>query len=98
MSVLTGSVLIVLVFWFTLKRLGPQPRRRWWTLGFLWLTLTLTFEIGLGRATGVSWDRIASDFDPRRGGLLGLGMLVILVSPRVLAQRLALILPAQDRF
>jgi hypothetical protein len=30
--------------------------------------------------------------------LLGLGMLVILVSPRVLAQRLALILPAQDRF
>ena len=32
------------------------------------------------------WDRIASDFDPRRGGLLGFGMLVILVAPRLLAQ------------
>jgi hypothetical protein len=60
-SVLTGSVLIVLVFWFTLKWLGMQPERRWWVIGLLWLTLTLVFEIGLGRAAGMSWDRIASE-------------------------------------
>ena len=89
-SVLTGAVLIILVFWFTLKWLGPQPERRWWQVGLLWLILTLAFEIGLGRAAGMSWDRIASDFDPRRGGFLGLGMLVILVAPRVLAERLGL--------
>jgi hypothetical protein len=57
----------------------------------IWLTLTLAFEIGLGRAAGMSWDRIATDFDPRRGGFLGLGMLIILVAPRVLAERLGLI-------
>jgi hypothetical protein len=34
----------------------------------------------------MSWDRIASDFDPRRGGLLAFGMLVILVAPRLVAQ------------
>jgi len=90
-SVLTGAVLIMLVFWFTLKWLGPQPVRRWWTLGLLWLALTLTFEVGLGRATGMSWDRILSDFDPRCGGLLAFGMLVILVGPRLVAQRRALI-------
>jgi len=90
-SVLTGAVLIIMVFWFTLRWLGPQPERRWWEIGLLWLTLTLAFEIGLGRAVGMSWDRIASDFDPRRGGFLGLGMLVILVAPRVLAERLGLI-------
>ena len=89
-GVVIGAVLIVLVFWFTLKWLGPQPRRRWWEMGLLWLTLTLAFEIGLGLATGLSWDRIASDFDPRRGGFLGLGMLVILVTPRVLSARLGL--------
>jgi hypothetical protein len=55
------------------------------------LALTLAFEIGLGRATGMSWDRILSDFDPRRGGLLALGMPVILVGPRLLAQRRALV-------
>jgi hypothetical protein len=90
-GVVTGAVLIILVFWFTLKWLGPQPGRRWWEMGLLWLTLTLAFEIGLGLAAGLSWDRIASDFDPRRGGFLGLGMLVILVTPRVLAARLGLI-------
>jgi hypothetical protein len=91
LSVFIGAVLIALVFWFTLKWLRPQPVRRWWTLGLLWLALTLAFEIGLGRATGMSWDRIASDFDPRRGGLLAFGMLVILVGPRLLAPRRALI-------
>lgn len=90
-SVLTGAVLIILVFRFTLRWLGPQPERRWWQIGLLWLTLTLAFEIGLGRVAGLSWDRIASDFDPRRGGFLGLGMLVILLAPRVLAERLGLI-------
>ena len=90
-SVFTGAVLVALVFWFTLKWLGPQPSRRWWTLGLLWLALTLAFEIGLGRATGMSWDRIASDFDPRRGGFLAFGMLVILVAPRLVAQRRGLV-------
>ena len=90
-SVFTGAVLITLVFWFTVKWLGPQPVRRWWNVGLLWLALTLAFEIGLGRATGMSWDRIASDFDLRRGGLLAFGMLVILVAPRILAQRRGLI-------
>ena len=64
--------------------------RRWWKFGLFWLALT-GFEIGLGRATGMSWDRIASDFDPRRGGLLALGVLVILVAPRFVAQRRGLI-------
>jgi hypothetical protein len=90
-SVFTGAALITLVFWFTLKWLGPQPVRRWWTVGVFWLTLTVAFEIGLGRATGMSWDRIVSDFDPRRGGLLAFGMLVILVGPRLLAERRGLI-------
>ena len=94
-SVFTGAVLIILVFWFTLRWLGPQPERRWWQVGLLWLTLTLAFEIGLGRAAGLSWDRIASDFDPRRGGFLGLGMLVILAAPRLLAERLGLIQGSQ---
>lgn len=86
LSVFSGAVLITLVLWFTLRSLGYQPARRWWELGWLWLAMTLAFEIGLGRATGMSWDRITSDFDPRRGGLLAFGMLVILVAPRFLAQ------------
>jgi hypothetical protein len=84
-SVFTGAVLIVIVFWVTLRWLGSQSARRWWGFGLLWLALTLGFELALGRATGMPWDRIASDFDPRRGGLLAFGMLVILVAPPLLA-------------
>jgi hypothetical protein len=87
LSVFTGAVLIVVVLWLTLPWLGPQSGRRWWELGLLWVTLTLAFEIALGRAAGMSWERITSDFDPHRGGLLGFGMMVILVAPRVLAGR-----------
>jgi hypothetical protein len=90
-SVFTGAVLIVLVFWFTLRWVGRQPASGWWTFGLLWLALTLIFEISLGRVTGMSWARIASDFDPRGGGLLGFGMLVIAVAPRILAGRRGLI-------
>jgi hypothetical protein len=91
-SVFTGTLLITLVFWLTLRWLGSHPASRWWLLGLLWLGLTLAFEIGLGRVIGMSWHRIAADFDPRRGGLLGLGMLVILMAPRALAGRQGLLL------
>lgn len=91
LSVFTGAALIVIVFWFTLRWLGPQSTRRWWTFGLMWLALTLGFEFALGRATGMPWDRIASDFDPRRGGLLAFGMLVILVAPRLLARHRGLV-------
>src|SRR4030095_6920175 len=55
MSVLTGAVLIIIVFWFTLRWVGPQPNRRWWAMGLLWLIMTLAFEIGLGRAVRSCW-------------------------------------------
>jgi hypothetical protein len=97
-SVFTGAVLIMLVFRFTLTWLGPQPVRRWRTFGLFWLAPTLAFEIGVGRATGMSWERIASDFDPRRGGLLAFGMLVILVAPRLWAQRRGLIQDGHGRW
>jgi hypothetical protein len=93
-SVFSGAALVVLVYWLTIKWLGTRRGTRWWQLGFFWLALTLTFELTLGRATGASWDRITSDFDPRRGGLLVFGMLVIAVAPRILAARRGLI---QDR-
>jgi hypothetical protein len=33
----------------------------------------LGFELGLGRARGISWAHLASDYDPRQGGLMLFG-------------------------
>lgn len=90
-GVFTGALLIVLVFGLTLGWLGSHSRRRWWQLGVLWLALTLAFELAIGRAVGLSWERISSDFDPRRGGLLAFGMLVIAIAPRIVAARRGLV-------
>ena len=44
--------------------------------------LTVLFEIGVGRyALGLSWDRIAEDYDLTRGGLLGFGLLFMAATP-----------------
>lgn len=85
-AVISGSALMLAVAMLTLPQLGRQPSRRWWQLGALWLLLTLVFEIGLGRLLGVAWDRIASDFDPRQGGLLAGGMLLIGAAPSLVAR------------
>ena len=56
-------------------------------VGLLWVTLTISFEIMLGRLTGLTWERIWSDYNLPKGGLMPLGLLVMAVSP-LLAARL----------
>lgn len=51
-SVFTGAVLIILVFWFTLKWLGPQRPRRWLTFGLLRLALSLGLRSALAGPSG----------------------------------------------
>jgi len=51
----------------------------------MWVVLTLGFEIGVGRLLGASWERILSDFNLLRGGLLGIGLLIMAFSPRITA-------------
>ncbi|AOS44183.1 hypothetical protein Verru16b_01244 [Lacunisphaera limnophila] len=82
LSVGTASLLILTIAWFTLPWLAPATPSDAWAIGGLWLAGMLTFEISLGRFVfHASWERILSDFDLRRGGLLGFGMLVLFFAP-----------------
>lgn len=80
-GVLTGSVLILAVAWLTIRWIDAPHARARWTLGALWVALMLAFELGLGRALGVPWERLWADYDLRQGGLMGFGMLVLLLAP-----------------
>jgi hypothetical protein len=44
------------------------------------------FEILGGRLAGYTWARIGSDYDLRHGGLLGIGMAVVALSPLLAAK------------
>ena len=56
-------------------------------IGFLWLILTVTFEIAFGRAVvGASWQRIGSDYNLVHGGLLPIGLILLALAPLITAK------------
>ena len=56
-------------------------------VGAFWVHLTLLFEFVLGRAMGVSWERILSDYNPARGGFMLAGLAFMFFAP-MLAMKL----------
>lgn len=51
--------------------------------GAAWVVLTLAFEVLLGLAIGASWERILSDYNPLRGGLMVFGLAFMFFAPRL---------------
>lgn len=76
-----GCLIIFLITWATRRWLGAASRRARLGVGAWWVALTLCFEIGVGRATGASWSRILSDYDPTRGGFMVLGLAFMALAP-----------------
>lgn len=61
---------------------GSRNAPRLVAVGLLWVVLTVFFEIGLGRLVlHLPWDRLAEDYDPTRGGFVGLGLLFMPTAP-----------------
>lgn len=85
-SVLTGSVLILIVTYLFIGWIRPATTKQLTITGVIWVLLTLCFEIGLGRlAFSYSWERVLSDFNLAKGGLLGGGLLIMGCAPRITA-------------
>lgn len=86
-GVFTGSLIILAIAIATVRWIGAAWRSQLLGIGVLWLILTLAFEILFGRfVVGASWERLASDYNVLRGGLLPFGMLVLLFSPLIAAK------------
>ena len=87
LNTFTGTLIILLI---TFACIGWFPARKTGTLlqiGAIWVALTLTYEIVLGRAVlHRSWSEIASDFDLSQGRLFPLGILFLLFAPLIAAR------------
>ena len=71
------SVALVFVRW-----LRANSKTQLLQIGALWLLLTLAFEFALGLfVMGYAWERMFEDYDLRKGGLMGFGMLFLLFAP-----------------
>ncbi|MBE9109396.1 hypothetical protein IQ273_08200 [Nodosilinea sp. LEGE 07298] len=82
-SFIIGSLLIVtlatlFVPWLKLSRWQGLG------IGLLWSSLTLAFEVGLGRlGLGYSWSQIGADYDIAHGGLMPFGLVLMALSPLI---------------
>ncbi|HZF13428.1 MAG TPA: hypothetical protein VFE33_31940 [Thermoanaerobaculia bacterium] len=84
----TGSLIILGIVALTRRWLRAESARSQLGVGLLWVVLTLVLEIGLGRLVfGFPWERILSDYDLPRGGLMPLGLLVMALAPLLVARR-----------
>lgn len=86
-SVATGALLIFLIALLTIRWIGAHRTPALLAIGAIWVLMTVAFEVLLGRhVLGMGWDRITSDYDPSRGGLMTLGLLCMFLSPLVAAR------------
>lgn len=84
-AVFTGILIILAISYVFVRRLCAVNNSQLFFVGLLWVALTVAFEISLGRALNQSWERILSDYDIARGGLLGFGLLFMLFAPMIAA-------------
>ena len=81
-AVFSGSTIVLMIAWLSVPWIGAVNTPELLTVGALWLVLMLGFDVAVGRRVmRFSWNRIAADFDPRRGNLLGFGMLILFAAP-----------------
>jgi hypothetical protein len=87
---LSGITLSLLVFGITLisiPRFGNLRSTRYFTIGLVWVVLTLTFEILLGHfLLGLSWRETARVLNVTQGNLFVLVLVVSLLSPWLAAR------------
>ena len=76
------SVVTIFISWLRLPSIGSML-----AVGTVWVLFTIAFEIVLGRIVlGYSWNRVLSDYDLARGGLLSLGLVIFALSPLIAAK------------
>lgn len=86
-SVFIGAIIIVAIAFIFVRWLKGSRIIDFFLVGFLWVVLTIGFEVALGRfVMGVSWERIAADYNLVNGGLMPLGLLVMLFAPLAMAK------------
>lgn len=86
-GVFTGSLLILAITLMFVRWLKASKAAHFLLVGIMWVSLTIGFEMMLGRVVmDLSWERILADYDLSGGGLMPIGLLVMFVAPLVFAK------------
>lgn len=84
-SFFSGLFIIYSIAWFVMPWVSPVSLRECLLVGLVWLLMLLCLDIYFGRYVfRFKWRRIMDDFDPRKGNLLGVGMVLLFLCPAIL--------------
>lgn len=76
-----GCVIVLGIATLASRWLGAASAAQRWQVGALWCVLMAGFELLIGVARGFDASRIAAEFDPRQGGTMLFGLLLMLAAP-----------------
>lgn len=83
-AVFSGSALILATTFVFRRWLDMRSSGECLMVGLAWVALMLAFEFVLGRMVlDLSWEKIFSDYDLIRGGLMPIGLVVMFLSPLI---------------
>jgi hypothetical protein len=85
LAVFTGSAIIFAVA-RRFYRGDASSRGALAATGLVWAALTVAFELALARVLGMPQEHVLTDYDLRRGGLLGLGITFMAACPLLAAR------------
>ena len=87
LSVITGSIILVLLAYLFIPWTRAEGTGRLLAVGFLWLILTLGFELSFGHYVfGMPWEVVLAEFNLLKGKLFPLGLAVLTLSPIIAAR------------
>jgi hypothetical protein len=81
LGVLVGCIIVFVIALLLARWMKAGSRRDQFRVGAYWVALTLVFEFALGRAMGLSWTRLFSDYNPAHGGFMLLGLVFMFLTP-----------------
>ena len=86
LGVAVGSLLVIAIALASSRWMRVRSTSGLIVVGALWMVLTFIFDVGLGVILfDGSFGRVMADYDPRRGGLMLLGMAVLGLAPYLAA-------------
>jgi len=84
LSTLTGIALFSIALWMMARKWPLQSSRQAWTIGIMWLTMTVCFEFLFGYfVVGHPWSKVFHDYNILEGRMWILVLLWTLVAPYV---------------
>lgn len=76
-----GCLLVLGIATLSSRWLGASTAAQRWRVGALWCGLMAGFELLIGQLRGLDAAQLAAEFDPRQGGLMLFGLLLMLAAP-----------------